>query len=127
MNREIKFRCFFEDKWYYFHIGQTMTDFQRALYDQCCLLGLRFYQFTGLKDYEGREIYEGDVLERFTGYRFPVELAQFSLGSKAHASAYGYQHHFHDRIVANIVENPERSIATDVDSSGESDKKNKKL
>jgi len=61
--RDIKFRVWFEGKWNYFKIGQSMTDYQYAIYSQCCLLGLKFYEYTGLKDKHGKEIYEGDIIQ----------------------------------------------------------------
>jgi hypothetical protein len=65
MDRIIKFKCFYEGKWHYFTIGQSMTDMQRAVYDQCCLLGLPFLQFTGLLDKNKTEIFEEDIIKFF--------------------------------------------------------------
>ncbi len=57
-----KFRVLFEDKWRYFIIGQSWTEYQLAVYNQACLLGLTFYQSTGLKANGDIEIFVGDII-----------------------------------------------------------------
>ena len=114
MNRENKFRVWFQEKWNYFTIGQSMTDFQYAIYTQCCLLGLKFYQFLGIKDKNGVDIYEGatcrinfydeglkngKVVFRVlhSGYYLEGDFGQYSMGTWEPS---------YIEVVGNIYENP---------------------
>lgn len=64
-------------------------------------------QYTGLKDKNGIERSEGDIIKRSTGYVFLEEKKFFSLGNSKSASAFGYDYHPEDEIIGNIHENPE--------------------
>lgn len=69
-------------------------------------------QYTGLKDKNGKEIYEGDVLQ---GQDFPTTQVHFNDGGFALTKgAHGEQllhrwvvSHFEMEIIGNIYENPE--------------------
>jgi uncharacterized phage protein (TIGR01671 family) len=81
-------------------------------------------QFTGLKDKNGKEIYEGDIVSNFGGldkfFWHPVEchLGEFGywVEDKERFIGFGGNHHFewtpqgqsqHIEVLGNLFENPE--------------------
>lgn len=110
--REIKFRAW--DK-----VNKVMEDEQTALAIQFNgqIIGKNFehsndtfeiMQYTGLKDKNGKEIFEGDIIEHYYhglsevfyqngGYKINGKLSVVGFGSLSRAT----------RIIGNIYENPE--------------------
>lgn len=67
--REIKFRVWDGNQYSYFKIGQPFGGWASSVYDDHCLNGKTFEQFIGLKDKNGKEIYEGDEVQCRKPYR----------------------------------------------------------
>lgn len=125
MNREIKFRAWSEELLEMIYAGERSSNEQHWLDFRGSLLVLMeeqdedyprevnavLMQFTGLKDKNGREIYEGDILmpdNIMVVWR--EELASFALRK----DGWMYDHYFgeaidagHCEIIGNIFENPE--------------------
>jgi uncharacterized phage protein (TIGR01671 family) len=121
MNREIKLRVWDGSNWTYFKIGQHMTPFVLSVYNDHCLNGRRFFEYTGLKDGTGKEIYEGDVLQSIISDSFFNWIVEWSdslagfvvvnigiegyLGDRFAVKSKAF---FSDRIIiGNIHDNPE--------------------
>lgn len=70
-------------------------------------------QFTGLLDKKGKEIYEGDILKRDTGYPYAVEVKweTFEDGEYGYGIGVGFNIHPDDEkdieIIGNKWEHPE--------------------
>ncbi len=127
MSREIKFRVWNgEVMSETFHpwemksdaCGGWMDSFGVGLwYEGCEAHNLKWMQFTGLKDKNGREIYEGDVIEISGGYEgSEVDPTKARVFFKDGA----FQTDFHNalirialpgnwlvEVIGNIYENPE--------------------
>ncbi len=116
---ELKLRVFKDGKMY------GHTEAVRLLYRKEILLeqtGFTILQFTGMKDKNGKEIYEGDILAEDT-YRFEViwseylnkgdlDLDVFIVGfvirwSDGAISPFAYSKEMKYEVIGNIYENPE--------------------
>ena len=112
--RDIKFRVWDGDQWSYFTIGQTMTAWMQAVYDDHCLHGRQFLQYTGLKDQKGEEIYNGDILKSKTGDIMKVDWDDMFASFVLDKQGWAFRHYFGEavnpesvEIIGNIYENPE--------------------
>lgn len=111
--REIKFRAWDKLKkawyesssednlgWYGFHLfGECMMEFPPIGY----IKNLEVTQFTGLKDKNGIEIYESDVLDGEWEYgKYEVDFFHFIYYTYTHPNC------LEDiQVIGNIYENPE--------------------
>ena len=105
--REIKFRmwndkteCMYEDT------GLTALGLNESV-ELAVGAGYILMQYTGLKDKNGKEIYEGDIIEWF-GLKLPVTVDcfhgyRFMFGKDQLYKAVGTD----GKIIGNIYENPE--------------------
>lgn len=112
--REIKFRVWDDDRdsvnqLLYFDLG-TDLDRQMLFYSKMGLMRGELMQYTGLKDKNGKEIYEGDII-RFTKGTRCYEVAFMYAGFKRKLGNEGNCADIHEPddwdIVGNIYENPE--------------------
>lgn len=63
-------------------------------------------QFSGLRDKNGKERYECDIIRRHTGYVFEEKIYEFGLGPHGQAVAHGYSFMPDDEIIGNKFEHP---------------------
>jgi uncharacterized phage protein (TIGR01671 family) len=126
MNREIKFRYYDkqEQKVYSMNTGDMLSvvcgsiaavhiqgDYTLDVPEEIILL-----QFTGLKDKNGKEIYEGDILKysdnypEFTGFvKYDNRFGMFTIEIEFN-NQYNFLHHKMSpdlEVIGNIYENPE--------------------
>lgn len=115
MSREIKFRGYSEtyQKWYYGYYlkNQSGDSFIRSIddFDTYWVHEETVGQFTGLCDKNGKEIYEGDVLECFDdtlNFSYKIKCVVTYCNDKA---AYNIDPYAWATIevIGNIHENPE--------------------
>ncbi|MDA2921682.1 YopX family protein [Patescibacteria group bacterium AH-259-L07] len=112
--REIKFRGVDENNKIYNLSAinlKTMAGFCKVkgrVEEEWCKFE-KFIQFTGLKDKNGKEIYEGDILmsRNFSGEFSKIEVI-YSQKEGAFTTKEGYLFaRYENKIIGNIYENPE--------------------
>ena len=112
MNREIKFRAWHKFLKLWIASGSISLNgkYSEANSDEIVLM-----QYTGLKDKNGKEIYEGDILKRENDrYYYSVHYGTLAFGLSQHredgifASSWEYSHNENEKaeIVGNIYDNP---------------------
>jgi len=130
MKREIKFRAWdnFDKKWLLGYEYPNLGGF--SMFGECMLFNewsgiinrfilqqkdripddLILMQYTGLKDKNGKEIYEGDIFQRHNGHTSEVAYdnyhACFGLKDKGLTHLNGIDNS-NGEIIGNIYENPE--------------------
>ena len=110
MNREIKFRAWEIKKkeWHYFtvpfDIGRTVAGMSFPLYYE------NWCQYTGLKDKNGKEIYEGDLVY-FRSNNLVVSwitaVCAFELTKVGRSIVLNKEREHEIEVIGNIWENPD--------------------
>lgn len=116
--RKIKFRAKAMSKkntnWHYGLVRSIAKDGTGFIQDQnrnCIHINIETLgQYTGLKDRNGKEIYEGDILEYGTGYRESVKYRNgcfMAIGRQSCNYLYSSVGRYSLVVIGNIYENPE--------------------
>jgi len=106
--REIKFRAWdTENKCMRKNVGVSETFVE---YDMSCHKPVEILipmQYTGLKDKNGKEIYEGDVVKYFEGFIEEVKWNYYSCGFDPFSYYEGDLAGLDCEVIGNIYANPE--------------------
>jgi len=110
--REIKFRAW-DNKAKEWIKGFAIAEGGQLLIDQIGTsitfrTGFSLMQYTGLKDKNGKEIWEGDVVKDMFGEIFEVQWHKYSAGfTVIKKNLWNRDLREDDEVIGNIYENPE--------------------
>lgn len=113
--REIKFRAWYQELMYTWNHIEKKTVL-KFIENPKVFIGIQIMQFTGLKDKNGKEIYEGDIVIQDYSIKgvesSTICIIEFSKGSFVGYSKQLNQYfqpgsYFEDcKVIGNIYENP---------------------
>jgi len=116
MNREIKFRAFDnKNKNFFIPSLSEFSDMNDEIENLTECGRYKLIQYTGLKDKNGKEVYEGDVLLDENGQIYTVEFFNYSFNvvhkDRKLSDIYTLWEYINNiflcEIIGNIYENPE--------------------
>jgi len=123
--REIKFRAWnkdkkemYQDRWSYLEFDRKfrwfLTEGDGGGPLLCNFMNGILMQFTGLKDKNGKEIYEGDIVKFITNYdekerigKIIFELDSFDIEENDEIHSLLLKYLSNIEVIGNIFENPE--------------------
>lgn len=112
--REIKFRALDPDgNWMYWNMEDAYSDYIYYMGER--KEGTEVQQYTGLKDKNHKEIYEGDILKDEYWQQIPAQVlfhkGSFYKRTQTYSDTIIYSNHyidhFNDEVIGNIYENKE--------------------
>lgn len=111
MSREIKFRAWDKEEKEII-LPKSVTDNLNIFARGCLSSDIELMQYTGFKDKNGQEIYEGDIVELhdeddFFKVEYQANCAKFILTTNTIDTDFDYYSQGNIEVVGNIYENPE--------------------